>query len=539
MQQQDVPRARGQLVKCVALVLVVPARIFARTLDLFKQLFALLQTIRYWYHCMRMASERKHPAAVPAKSQKPRPASSNNSSLDPSLALMLEEAANTCEVITSFFMKATCAIREGALPALVEQQQLDETMTSFQTAMHTLTRVLSDSTAWHEAQNNQITSTWTLLLLSRQSLMLDACFAATTAALDNTNNHSNASFDPQNLIILSTTFKVLRCWILFWPSEQLLESQPRLASLNSIVEKAVEIPRQLRSSRLWQTEIQHLIVEVLHFSKNYLRAIVQREGSVKALHGAVTAVPATLLPYLFLLMDEQLHRLLQKSTLACMGDMLGSIQSLLRVLCNAHLPATFILSPALMSFLKHLVAASVTKRLATGVLWSTEVAQIQENALAILIVTPSQMHRSGAAEQPVSTDTASSRIKTRAATVSEFEYICALFLCTAPCNDTKADGNCAHANLLLCLVLHSWRLASGSAVLLLQEWKVKCLPSMILWLTRQGCARVQSLAALRQRQQQRYRQDLRLLFENDNGMVRSLIIDTWQMFAAFTGTLGH
>lgn len=460
-----------------------------------------------------------------------------------SLTVKMEQAATTSEVITRFCQTTTLAIRGGALstPAAPDKT-MERSIAVLQTALRKLESSLSDSSALHESQASQMTSCcnkYPEFLFSRQGVMLDACFTATTAVLDGYQDISTctARFNPQYFIILTTAFKVLKCWSPVWPSGQLLENQPRLASLDYLLEKVVDIPRHIRSPGYWQEEIQDLIVEIVFFCRSFLQAILLLQWSGYTLKGMITAMPATLLPHIFLFLDRQLYRLSQKSTLTCIGDILVSIQHLITILRQNQLPATFLCSPALDGFLKHLLVMEVTGRLDTACIWHAGMQGFRGTILSLFIHISHD--RQNAVQSLPVTPSGDTGIRGQAptATVHKGAYIRALCLCTtSPYSTFACKKMSAYANTVLYSALEKWRAASGLGVFVLHTWQLECLPSLLIFLTRQARTHIQPLVVLRQQEQQQIREDQKL-FDADKIIVQSLVLAISNMVTGLTGML--
>lgn len=461
-----------------------------------------------------------------------------------SLTVKIEQAATTSKVITKFCQATTLAIRAGALPTPSAQpdKTMERSIAILQTALLKLESSLSDSSALHESQTSQMMTSccnkYPELLFSRQGVMLDACFTATTAVLDGYQNISTctAIFNHQYFTILTTAFKVLKCWSTVWPSGQLLENQPRLASLDYLLEKVVDIPRHTRSPGSWQEEIQDLCVEIMFFCKSFLQAILLLQWSGYTLKRMITAMPATLLPHIFLFLDEQLHRLSQKSTLTCIGDILVSIQHLITILRQNQLPATFICSPALDGFLKHLLVMEVTEHLDTACVWHAGMQGFRCTILDIFIHISHDCQNAVQSLPVTPSGNTGNWDQTRAATVHKGKYIRALCLCTTTRNGTFAYKTSAYANTVLYTALEEWRAASGLGVFVLHKWQLECLPSLLIFLTSQARAHIQPLVVLRQQEQQQIREDQKL-FDADKIIVQSLVLAISNMVTGLTGML--
>lgn len=333
----------------------------------------------------------------------------------------LEEASSIMsDVLTPFLRNAASAIKAGNLQAFLSQSE--QCCESLSTTLLKLRVMLSASSAWFASNNSAIYNASRSRLLTAHGVMLDACFAATTAL-----SNSKQSVNLSHLSMLSAAFKIMHAWKAAWPLQHLLNNRHRLAALDQLLAGVVKLYNE-PIVHSWELADSQLISDVVMFSDIFLKAICVLPSH--EIPHTLDTLPPTLLAHLLVFVDNQLHRLAQSPTSGCIHNIAASLETL-----TSSPSASSVFTPALDNFAKHLLVTSVEGNLTLhdlkkpGKVKSVDKAAIVLLFRAALLVSQPSAYTSGLRQ----TQSTSSLVLQLKPIVSNQEYFQALCLHSSPC----------------------------------------------------------------------------------------------------------
>ncbi|MEW5301146.1 MAG: hypothetical protein WDW36_004025 [Sanguina aurantia] len=466
----------------------------------------------------------------------------------PAWARQLEEAGSILNgVVTPFFHEITHAIGTGTLSALDARVLL--TSRSLATAMTSIYRLLTQTTAWFDNTTGARAGHHTLNLVRQQGLMMDACFAAIAASLTGAHNPTASVTNSRYMLSMSTAFTVFSTWAAAWPLDHLLGNSQRLASLDRLLRSVLQLSRALPGLRSRRADGEQLVIDAVSYAGVLLDTIMQLPAGV--IPRTLAALPPTLLPHIFHLMDEQLPSLVRTAHLK-VHKVLVCLKGVVSVLATRRQPLAAALGPALAGCCKHMVVVCTTgflSRPANRYVSPAQVEIILNLILRFLLydlecdtASPFSTRAAGLRHSSSSdgggSSSSSSRDPPRPPTVSDVEYFRALCLCTASCSLPGSEGNCLYANSLLLAELERWRTSDDgttlTSTLTVGGPDLECLLSLLRFVSRQAQLRLQPAARLRARRQMQAAQ-VPAVLDGDNLIVQRLLLDTCSVVMQLTG----
>ncbi|MEW5313089.1 MAG: hypothetical protein WDW38_004683 [Sanguina aurantia] len=414
--------------------------------------------------------------------------------------------------------------------------------------MTSIYRLLTQTTAWFDNTTGARAGHHTLNLMQQQGLMMDACFAAIAASLTGAHNPTASVTNSRYMLSMSTAFTVFSTWDAAWPLEHLFGNPQRLASLDRLLRSVLQLSRALPGLRSRRADGEQLVIDAVSYAGVLLDTIMQLPAEV--IPRTLAALPPTLLPHIFHLMDEQLHSLIRTAHLK-LHKCLVCLKGVVSVLVSRRQPLAAALGPALAGCCKHMVVVCTTGFLSKPANCYVSPAQVEiilnlilrlllydlecDTAASLFSTRAAGLRHSSSSDSGGSSS--SSRDPPRPPTVSDVEYFRALCLCTTSCSIPGSDGNCLYANSLLLAELERWRTSEDgtklTSVITVGGPDLECLLSLLRFICRQAQLRLQPTAKLKARRQMQAAQ-VPAVLNGDNLIVQRLFLDTCSVVMQLT-----